>query len=40
MGMTGLGGSFKAKPLNCDPRNAGVLSVNGDDVNLGQINDP
>jgi len=27
MGMTGWGRSFKAKPLNCDPRNAGVFSV-------------
>jgi len=27
MGMTGLGRTFKAKPLNCDPRNAGAFSV-------------
>jgi len=27
MDMTGFGRSFKAKPLNSDPRNAGVFSV-------------
>ncbi len=33
-GMTGLGRSFKAKPLNCDPRNTGVFSVK---INFGLL---
>jgi len=38
--MTGLGLFFKAKPLNCDPRNTGVFSVKIKPVRLDFMNIP